>query len=275
MIRVGARGSFRQDAMTTVQTMLVRALALAALSGLALNLAACGGKTERPLTPPQVVVAPYDSSRGEVLFAVVPLVNESGTSAADMGAISDALVASLDEVRGIACLPLNRTIAAMRARNLRSVRSPAEARLLANTLGVDGLIVGSITAYDPYDPPKLGYALALFSRQADGGPMALDPFKLQAAFTDARPGGMPRYDNRPMATVSEHLDGANHEVQMLLRQHAQGRHDPDAALGWRRMLASMDLYTQFAAQHAVARLMETERLRLAQPTADAGSGSEP
>lgn len=256
--------------MTTVQTMLGRAALGGALCAMLLLAGACTGNKETPLSPPEVVVAPYDATKGEVLFAVVPLVNESGVGFVDTGLISDTLVSKLDEVRGIACLPLNRTIAAMRARNIRAVRSPAEARVIASTLGVDGLVVGSITAYDPYDPPKLGYKLALFSRESDGGAMTIDPFKLQSAYTDApkATAAAMRYDNRPVATASEYLDGANHEVQMTLRRYAVGRHDPDAALGWRKLLASMDLYTEFAAHHAVARLMETERLRLAQPTAE-------
>jgi len=55
---------------------------------------------------------------------------------------------------------LNRTIAAMRALRMSDLKSPAEVRQLASELGVDGVIVGSITAWDPYDPPKLGIALA-------------------------------------------------------------------------------------------------------------------
>jgi len=263
--------------MTTVQTMLRRAALCGVLCASAVLSCACAGKKEAPLSPPEVVVAPYDATRGEILFAVVPLANESGVGFVDTGLISDTLVNKLDEVRGVACLPLNRTIAAMRARGLRAVRSPAEARIIASTLGVDGLIVGSITAYDPYDPPKLGYKLALFSREADGGAMTIDPFKLQTAYTDAPKDAATslRYDTRPVATVSEYLDGANHEVQMTLRRYAVGRHDPDAALGWRKLLASMDLYTEFAVHHAVGRLMETERLRLAQPTPEGSAEKTP
>lgn len=214
--------------------------------------------------PPKVLVAPYDASQGEALWAVVPLANESGVSFADTELVADALIAKLDESRGIACLPLNRTIAAMRARGMTGIRSPGDARMLANTLGVDALVIGSITAYDPYNPPKLGLTLAVFAKEnrpSDG----IDPMRLQTAYTDQDPKVRTQYLDRPIAAVSEHFDGANHEVQLALQRYAAGRHEPASALGWRGMLASMDLYVEFAAFEAVSRLLELERLRLAQP----------
>lgn len=252
--------------MTTVQTMLGTCRAglalIAALWMIAGFLSGCSGNDAR--VPPQVLVAPYDSSQGEALWAVVPLANESGVSFADTDLVADALVAKLDEARGIACLPLNRTIAAMRARGMTALRSPGDARMLANTLGVDALVIGSITAYDPYSPPKLGLTLAVFAKEnrpSDG----VDPMKLQTAYTDQDPKVRTQYLDRPIAAMSEHYDGANHEVQLALQRYAAGRHEPASALGWRGMLASMDLYVEFAAYQAVSRLLELERLRLAQP----------
>lgn len=254
--------------MTTVQTMLGTCRAGAALA-LLIVLVALGGcaSNKDARTPPQVHVAPYDTSQGEALWAVVPPANESGVSFADTNLVADALVAKLDEVRGIACLPLNRTIAAMRAKGINAVRSPAEARALANALGADALLVGSITAYDPYDPPKLGLALAVFARDVRGTRTIADPMRLQAAYTDHDAPVRSQYADRPVASISEHFDGANHEVQLALQRYAAGRHEPASALGWRGMLASMSLYVEFAAHEAVGRLIEQERLRLAQPAA--------
>lgn len=256
--------------MTTVQTMLMcaRALVVIACALHAAGLAGCARNTD-VLTPPEVLAAPYDSGRGDVLWAVVPLVNESGVSIVDTMAISDTLINKIDEVRGIACLPLNRTLAAMRARNLPAIRSPVEARAVANLLGADGIIVGSVSAYDPYNPPKIGLKLALFSRESDGGVMSPDPMRLQMAYTDQTRTQRSRFEDKPVATLSEYLDAANHEVQMEAQRYAAGRHRPDSAFGWRRVLVSMDLYTEFSAHLAVSRLLEQERLRLAQPVTNA------
>lgn len=230
----------------------------------------CGG-TRDQLNPPDVLVAPYNTVQGDVLWAVAPLANESGASFVDTGMVSDALIAKIDEVRGVACLPLNRTLAAMRARGLRRISTPAEARQLAQELGVDGLIIGTITAYDPYDPPTLGLKLALFARNPGVDAPHLDPLKLQMSYTEFDRSLASAYLTKPVATVSEHLDGANHEVQMELQRYATGRHEPSGALGWRSMLKSMPLYTEFTAFVAVSRLIEQERLRVSRPVAEAES----
>jgi len=253
--------------MTTVQTMLGTCRAGFALvaASLLITLFSGGCATNRDTrVPPQVLVAPYDSSQGDALWAVVPLANESGVSFANTDLVADSLIAKINEARGVACLPLNRTIAAMRARGMTAVRSPGDARMLANALGVDALVIGSITAYDPYNPPKLGIALAVFARE-NRPSNGVDPMKLQMAYTDRDPGVQTQFLDRPIATMSEHFDGANHEVQMAIQRYSAGRHEPASALGWRGMLASMDLYVEFAAHEAVSRLLEQERLRLAQP----------
>lgn len=272
--------------MTTVQTMqmpMTRSVRggwmprvmLGSSLVLAAAISGCNsGPKQAELVPPELLVAPYDTSRGEVLWAVAPLGNESGVSTVDTDLVADALVAKIDEARGVACLPLNRTIAAMRSRGMRSVRTPGDARTLATALGVDALLVGNITAYDPYDPPKLGLSLALYSRQRAQGD-ELDPVKLKSSFSDYGQISRSQFADRPAAVVSEHLDGSNHEVQMELRRYATGRHDQTSALGWRSALASMDLYTEFAAHFAVSRLLEQERLRLGQSTSTVSEAQAP
>jgi len=266
--------------MTTVQIMLCRGFACAAGVSACVGLWACDSSKRRDaLVPPEVLVAPYDLSRGDVLWAVAPLGNESGYASADAEMVADALVAKIDEARGIACLPLNRTIAAMRSKNMRAVRTPGDARQLAMALGVDAVVVGNITNYDPYDPPKLGLALALYSRDRESGE-PVDPMKLKSSFTDYGQITRSQHADRPAAVVSEHLDGANHEVQMELRRYVSGRHDSESALGWRGSLASMGLYTEFAAFVAVSRILEQERLRLGLPgstmtTAETSEAKQP
>lgn len=255
--------------MTSAQTMFLTPLIRAIGAGVSLLAAAwIGGCADAPsgdrLVQPTVEVSPYDPSRGEVLWAVVPLRNESGTSLADPLVISDALVGAVSEVRGLRCLPINRTIEAMRALELGAVQDPADAAALAKVLGVDGLIIGTITAYDPYDPPTLGVSLGLYVLPGSMSlASAVDPRELtyQPAEWAPRSGVPPGAG--PAASVSEHLDAHNHEVLAAVRQYAQGRHDPARPLGWRRYVMSMDLYTQFAAHHLVAGLVAHERRRLA------------
>jgi len=232
-------------------------------------LAALSGCTVEELRLPQSNYAPYQT-RGDVLWAVAPLRNESGTSAVDPLATTDELVEALQQVEGIRALPVNRTLAAIRASGVEEIDSPAKAKEVAASLNADAVVVGTITAWNPYDPPEFGLNLALYAvsdamRAADreGGPR-VDPRAIQAAPTDyTLPRGEPARDEEPLSTASEHLDGANHEVQRAVRAYAEGRHDPDGPMGWRRYLASMSLFTEFACQRLAARLLDAERIRLA------------
>lgn len=231
-----------------------------------LALAGCSGPSRaRTLHPPEVVVAPYAAADGGVLWAVAPLRNESGTSLIPTDRATDAVIAAAAEVRGVRVLPQTRTRQAMRALELHSVDTPEQARLLARTLGVDAIIVGTVTAWDPYNPPILGLNLALLGVTVPGDDR-FDPRMLVGSPTDhgLPGGGLAR--ERPLAIVSEHLDARNHQVLADLRNFATGRHDPRDALGWEIHLASMDLFTRFAAHYCVERLVQQEWVRVARET---------
>lgn len=271
--------------MTTEQTMLnsrvtwiawarsrllTGAMVLAALA-VGRVLIGCAGPDNK-LAAPRALVAPYDVSRGEAMWAVVPLRNESGTTIADSYLVSDKVVAAASQVRGIRCLPLNRTIGVMRSLDMTDLTKPEDAEALARALGVDGLIVGTITAYDPYNPPRLGLALALYTRPGFNGRPAtasgLDPRKLTYQPTDYKHFPRSAHGDAPASVISEFLDGKNHQVLMDIQSYAQGRHDETSALGWRRFLASMDLFCEFSAWHGVNRLLEHEWIRMARVPAE-------
>lgn len=249
--------------------MQLRALYATLCFAFLLALAAgCARQREAPLVAPRVLTSPYDASHAEVIWAVAPLRNESGVSVVDLGAASDHLVAAIEEVRGIRCLPLNRTLAVMSALNMPALRSAADARNLAQALGADAIVVGSITAYDPYTP-VLGMSLSLYTRP--GSPLShesrFDPKALKSSPTD--PGPKPALAGEtPIGVVSVSLDAKNHSVLMDLRAYAEGRTTSPSALGWRRYLASIDLYTQFAAFHSVDALLQQEWTRGSQAAMD-------
>src|SRR6185436_9665749 len=99
----GSSGPLRQDAMSKIASKSrphigLRPWRRGAVLFAALVLGGCA-KTER-LTAPAVTTAPYDTTKGEVLWAVVPLRNESGTSVVNIGNMSDKLVSAAEEVRG-------------------------------------------------------------------------------------------------------------------------------------------------------------------------------
>ena len=244
------------DAMTSSQTML---RVIGVLTGVVLGGCAVGER----LVAPKPTIAPYDSVRGEVLWGVVPLRNESGTSAVDRLAVSDAVVQAAEEVRGVTCVPLNRTLGAMKAIGMVEPESPADLSRLAQAMGVDGLIVGSVTAYDPYDPPTMGLALALYQRPGQASARGLDARELVYQPTDYEYFARSAHDGAPASVVSEMLDASGHDVQLRVKQYTTGRGAGESSLGWRRTMASMDLYTAFVAWHTVDRLVDHEWIRLA------------
>ncbi len=224
-----------------------------------------GCQTAPDLEPAGVTLAPYDQSHGELLWAVAPLRNESATTTVDPLTMSDRVVEAIEQVKGIRCLPMNRTLETMRVLRIPMIRTPAEANKLADALGVDALVVGAITAYDPYDP-RIGMALSLVPRTvamngvAEVQPAALDSRKVQASPTEVVAASAL---GEPSSSVSALFDGKNQSVQMDVRTYAEGRADKGSAAGWRRYLRSVDLFSEFAAFRLVDQLVQKETIRLA------------
>lgn len=263
--------------MTIEQHMLAstwsRMRALVVLCSLLLLLAPVGcASSNDHLGTPTSLVAPYETIQGDVLWAVAPPRNESGVGLLDPLTLADTLAATIQEVRGVSVVPVNRTIGAMRALGMEQVTSGADARRLALELGVDAVVVGSITAWHPYKPPRLGLSLALYGRPGSDRlterSADIDPRQLTAATTERRLPNAGAAD-QALSVAAEHLDAANHEVLMSLRMYAEGRHDPETALGWRGYIASMQLFTKFACYRLTGRLLDEERLRLAREHASA------
>ena len=186
--------------------------------------------------------------------------------------MSDKVVAAVEQVQGVRCLPLNRTLQAMNVLGYTTLRNPGEARTLAQAMGVDGVLVGSVTSYDPY-VPTLGLSLALYAKPGSmaQGRQPLDPRSLTLRSTE-KPVGTWSREEGPVAVVSEHLDAKNHQVLMDVRAYAEGREKAPSALGWRRYTASMDLFSEFGAYHIVDELMKKEWIRLPGSPTGVGPG---
>jgi hypothetical protein len=238
-------------------------------------LTGCAAKPRDALIAPRTLTAPYDTVKGEVLWAVVPLRNESGASIADENLLTDRVIGAVEQAQGIRCLPLSRTLAAMDATKIRTVRTPGEARSLATAMGVEAVIVGSITSYDPYTP-TLGLSLGLFPRSgAPGATSGLDPRDLSRATTEG-PTAAPAFPlDRPVAVVAERWDAKNHQVLADVKAFAEGRMKQSSAFGWRRYLASMDLFSEFASYRAVDSLLQQEWVRVARVQAAKRPSDQP
>ena len=228
----------------------------------------CGCATRERLCPPQTLASPYERTQ---LWAIVPFTNESGTSIVRTDRIADAFTEQAEEVQGIAMVPVNRVLAAMQQLKMPAVLTPAHAMRLMNVLHVDGLIVGTVTTYDPYPPLKLGAAVQLYRREFTEAAASLDAVALTRARTEhVAPGAISSQE--PAAQASGVFDASNHQTLLWLDAYAVGRAEPNSAYGKKVYLVSMEMYTQFVAYRLLHDLLAIERARLQPETTQPPNG---
>lgn len=242
--------------MTSEQVMLALAVMLSLISG-------CTTSRRAEEQPVPRLVAPYAE---RLVWAVAPLRNESGSLEADGFAMADRLARQLEQADGIDVVPVNRVIAAMEALKMPAVRSPQDVIQLRQILGADALVVGTISAYDPYDPPKLGIAIELYIDPQRKNEPRVDVRQLSRAATagevtlpDAPLSGA------PATVISGFYDAADPATRERLQRYAVGRGpavDEDHPTNWRLFRMSMDLYTEFVSYTVSSRLLDAEGRRL-------------
>lgn len=210
------------------------------------------------------IQAPYGERQ---VWAVAPLRNETGTRHADGHKLADELTRVFEQVEGIDALPLNRVLEAMDTLKLTSIESREDAIHLREALGVDALVVGTMTHYDPYDPPKLGIALDLYAWPADASGRSLDIRGLSWAPT-ADKAGVRRNTlyrpTQPVTSVSGYFDGGGIGTKQLISDYAYGRGTtPNAIHNERVVTINMNLFKQFVSHEMGSQMIWAEWERLA------------
>jgi hypothetical protein len=252
-----------------------------ALAGAAACVATCvapAGCAQQPKWGQELTLT-LPGSRSQV-WAVAPAVNLSGHREVDSLLQSDLLYQQLQEVRGVTVVPVDRVVEAYAALKIQKVQSPEQAALVCEAIGCDALVVPTVTAYDPYDPPKFGGALALFRRPPSAARQAsnLDPRELARAAAPDPDGPPPDLKGNPdVAQAVGMFDATNGSVRDALFGYAQGRHDPVGPMGPRQYLLDMDRYTGFAYHTLIEQLLRSASgsargasARGPSPKADAG-----
>jgi hypothetical protein len=199
-------------------------------------------KKPKPTPVEYTLMSPY---KGVHNLAVAPAINLSGNRDFDVLTVSDALFEELQQVGGFNVLPLNKTLAAMRRLQIQAIDSSLTAQKLAEFLEVDCLVIPSVTAYDPYNPPKMGMILQLYT------PRRLAPGSESVVVSD----------HQPVSQVAAVFNASNQTVLRELRDFSQGRTQYDSALQDERFLMDADAYTRFVCHAMVRRMIEVERVR--------------
>jgi len=87
--------------------------------------------------------------------AVAPFFNLSNEPTLDTRLVANAYFNELQSVPGFEVVPIGVVETALR-QNRISLNGPADARRLAQILQVDAVIIGAVTDYTPYYPPRMG-----------------------------------------------------------------------------------------------------------------------
>ena len=206
---------------------------------------------------------PYPRQQSMV---VTPFLNQSGCENLDPMAVTDEFYAELQQVEGLQVVPVNRVLAALAQLGLAKVSSPAEALALAKALDADSVMVGSITQYDPYPPPKVGMAVQLYARDRQDNQ--------QTEALHVNPGEMARAAKnlelsigqymQPRAAVVRILDADRDEVIKRIKQYAEKRSGRKSPTGWQTYTTSRN-YLRFVAHEIIGELLAQERFRLNTP----------
>ena len=198
---------------------------------------AFGCDSRPPLGEPLVLRSPFPQPQA---WAVVPFFNESGVTTADGSRVADQFAKVVEESEGLTCVAVNRTLATMQVIGLRAVLTNADAQKLRAAMGVDALVVGTITSWDPYPPPKIGLAAQVYLREGLVDPAtgrAVDP-------------------SRPAAAASGSFDSANHAVLAALRQYSAARDKPGGPYGDEIYLVEMGRFSEFASHEVLAKMLQ-------------------
>lgn len=115
------------------------------------------------LWPDRVVEAQFHNPFPQIYrVAVLPFFNQSAEPTVDGDAVAMAYYNELQAIPGFEVMPVGVTkqmLAASIAASGREPHSGVEFQRLARQMGVDAVLVGSITEYSPYYPPRMGLAV--------------------------------------------------------------------------------------------------------------------
>jgi hypothetical protein len=194
------------------------------------------------------------------VWAIAPAINLSGQREVDPLLQADLLYEQVQQVRGLTVVPVNRVAEVYAGLGIEQVQSAEQAALVCDLLGCDALLVPTVTAYDPYDPPKLGASLHLFRKPGTyARPANVDPRELARAASPPAEQSLPQDGDFVQAVGM--FDAANGSVRDALFGYAKGRNDPLGPMGAKEYRVSMDRYCGFVYQSLTGELLRTMRQR--------------
>jgi hypothetical protein len=137
---------------------------------------------------------------------------------------------------------------------MEKVQSSQDAEHVCQLLGCDGLLVPTVTLYNPYDPPKMGATIQLFLKPGAFGKMAtLDTHDLNSSATMALPPAVEENQQLIQAVIMDDADEGS--VRSRAKSYAAGRTDPNGPIGENAVFISMDRYCGFVYHELIQQLL--------------------
>ncbi|MGA3068036.1 MAG: hypothetical protein ABSF29_14420 [Tepidisphaeraceae bacterium] len=189
-----------------------------------------------------------------LVWAVAPTVNLSGQAHVDPLLQSDLVFQELQAVRGLTVIPVDRVVEVYASLRIEKVESEAQATNVCDLLGCDGLVVPTVTAYDPYDPPKMGASLQLFAKPGTVQQIVLiDPHELDRSPTV---GAMDLPRPQRLVQAVGIFDASSGSVRQSADAYAAGRTDPNGPMGSREVYLDMSRYGGFVYHELIGELLD-------------------
>lgn len=178
------------------------------------------------------------------IWAVAPTIDLSGENV-DPLLQSDIVFNQLQQVHGLTVIPVNRVVEVFTSLKIAQIQSEEQAAVVCDLLGCDGLIVPTITLFDPYNPPKFGASLQLFKKSwSYARPPNVDPQQLARQAAPELNQSLPA--TGAFVQVVGMFDASNGSTRESMWMYAEGRNDPTGPLGRKEYLVDMDRYSGFA-----------------------------
>jgi hypothetical protein len=237
---------FKEEAMKRLSWMIAGVFA-------AMSLWIPGCDTLPPPKPYGAETQMFLPSRRTLVWAVAPTLNISGQSHVDPLLQSDLVYSELQQVHGLTVIPVDRVVEVYASVHIDKVESEAQAAKICDLLGCDGLIVPTVSMYDPYDPPKMGASLQLFAKPGTVEQTQLiDPHELDRSAT-AGPMDLPRPQRLVQAVGM--FDAVDGTVRLRAQAYAAGRTDPNGPMGDREVYLDMSRYGGFVYHELIRQLL--------------------
>lgn len=102
--------------------------------------------------------------------AILPFVNQSDDPTINGADVANRYRAELQQIRGFEVMPLGVVEAYLRSHRV-NFDERTDFQKLAQALGVDAVVIGAITDFDPYYPPRMGLAVSWYAANSGFHPI--------------------------------------------------------------------------------------------------------